>query len=425
MNQLVTKSLPPSKAAKTVTVIGMSDDGCLSLTSRAMQAISKGQVLVGGTRHLEFFAEFEGQKIPFKGKLSHVIDRIDELSHENNIVILASGDPLFYGVGETIVKKFGLDSVEVITHPGSLQLAFSRIGVSWNDALIISLHERSRAGLITKIQTSSKVGILTGPKQLPQEIAKHMIAYNETGWQAWICENLGGMDERIRCVTIEELSQAGDVAPLNVLILIRNDERTSLPPTIANLPEDAFDKRIPHKGLITKREIRTLSIASLGLNKKSVVWDIGTASGSVAIESARIAYEGHVYSVDVTSECIEIAKENAIKHKIDNIDIVEGLAPAAIMDWPAPDAVFIGGSKGNMKEILDMSLDKLTPYGRCVVTAITVETVQEVYQYFKDHGWNAEMILVNISRSVPLAQYHRYEALSPIHIFTVTKVARN
>lgn len=425
MNPLANKTRPVSKRTKAVTVIGISDDGCLSLTSRAMHAISKGQVLAGGIRHLEFFAEFEGQKIPFQGKLSDVIDQLEELSYENNIVVLASGDPMFYGIGGLIVKKFGLDHVDVITHPGSIQMAFSRIGVMWNDALIISLHEHSRAGFITKIQTSSKVGILTDPEQLPQEIAKYMITYNETGWLAWVCENLGGVDERIRCFTIEELSRVDDTAPLNVLILLRQDDGKSLPPTIANLHEDAFDKRVPHKGLITKREIRTLSIASLGLNKKSVVWDIGTASGSVAIEAAKIAYEGYVYAVDVTSECIEIARENAIKHKVDNIDIVEGLAPAAIMDWPVPDAVFIGGSNGNMKEILDVSLEKLTPYGRCVVTAITVETVQEIYQYFKDHGWNAEMIVVNISRSVPLAQYHRYEALSPIHIFTVTKVERN
>ena len=106
MNSLVNKVRPVSKRTKAVTVIGISDDGCLSLTSRAMHAISKGQVLAGGTRHLEFFAEFEGQKIPFKGKLSDVIDRLEELSYENNIVILASGDPMFYGVGELIVEKF-------------------------------------------------------------------------------------------------------------------------------------------------------------------------------------------------------------------------------------------------------------------------------------------------------------------------------
>ncbi|GAX61603.1 precorrin-6Y C(5,15)-methyltransferase [Candidatus Scalindua japonica] len=425
MNPLVKKNQPVLKHTKTVTVIGMSDDGCLSLTSKAMHAISKGQVLAGGARHLEFFAEFEGLKIPFQGKLSDVIDRLEELSYENNIVVLASGDPMFYGIGGLIVKRFGLDHVDVITHPSSIQIAFSRIGITWNDAMMISLHERSRTGFITKIQTSSKVGILTDPERSPQEIARHMIAYNETGWQAWVCENLGGVDERIRCFTIEELSRVENTAPLNVLILLRKDEDKSLPPTIANLHEDAFAKRIPHKGLITKREIRTLSIVSLGLNRKSIVWDIGTASGSVAIEAAKIAYDGHVYAVDVDTECVKIARENAVNHKVDNIDIVEGLAPAAIMDWTVPDAVFIGGSKGNMKEILDVSLEKLTPNGKCVVTAIAIETVQETYQYFKDREWNAEMIVVNIARSIPLAQYHRYEALSPIHIFTVTKVERN
>ena len=129
---------------RAVTVIGMSDDGCVSLTSRAMNAVCKAQVLAGGERHLEFFPQFEGRKIPVRGRITDILHQIEELSLENNVVVLASGDPLFFGIGGLLVKKLGLDKVEIIPHPGSIQLAFSRIGVKWDDAVTISLHGRPR-----------------------------------------------------------------------------------------------------------------------------------------------------------------------------------------------------------------------------------------------------------------------------------------
>jgi precorrin-6Y C5,15-methyltransferase (decarboxylating) len=408
------------KAIKSVTVIGMSDDGCASLTARAVHAVQTAQVLVGGERHLEFFPQFEGMKIPVKGKLTEIIRRIDELALENNVAVLASGDPLYYGIGGLLVEKLGLERVQIIPHPGSVQLAFSRIGIGWQDAQTISLHGRPRTGFITRIQNQHKIAVLTDPQNSPSAIAQYMLSYRENGWQVWVCENLGGIDERVRKFSLEELAQSEDISPLNILLLLRPKE-TVCPPVIGFLHEDLFEKRMPKKGLITKREVRLLSLGFLNLKKDTVIWDIGTASGSVAIEAARISVEGQVYAIEVDSECVVMARENCRQHRVDNVEVIEGRAPQALVDLPRPDAVFIGGSKGSMRDILDVCLEQLTDNGSLVVNAITMENVQEAYQYFQEKDMHPEITLLQISRGVPLAHYHRYEALNPIHIFAVRK----
>lgn len=406
---------------KAVTIIGMGEEGCLGLTSRAVNVVAKAQVLVGTERYLVFFSQFEGKKIIIKGKLSGILDEIYQLSAENNVVVLASGDPFFYGIGSLIVKKIGINFVDIIPHPGSIQTAFSRIGIKWNDAKVISLHGRPLAGFMTKIQNYNKIGLFTDSQSTPKVIAQYMLSYQETGWEAYVCEYLGGTEEKVKKFSIIELAEAEDIADLNVLILIRDTTSFTPSATIRFMHEDEFSKRMPRKGLITKKEIRLLVLGYMNLRSDSIVWDIGAASGSVAIEAAKLCPEGFVYAIETDQESVEICKENLITHKVDNVNVIHGKAPDALEGIASPDAVFVGGSKGNMCAIIDKSLESLSLGGRLVITAITLETVQETYQHFKKIGKKAEVIMVNISRAVPLAKYHRYDALSPIHIFCVTK----
>ncbi len=407
---------------KAITVIGINDDGCLGLPARAVQVIAKSQVLVGGERHLEYFPQFEGLRIPIKGKISDVIDQIQDLANEHNVAVLSSGDPLYYGIGGRLVKEVGLENVEIISQPGSIPLAFARIGVNWEDAFVISLHGRPRKGFITKIQAHRKIAVFTDDENSPQALAGYMLKFGEEGWKAWVCERLGGVEERIRFFSLEELSQTTGIAELNVLILLRESAQWTPSSVMSFLHEDEFEKRMPKKGLITKREVRLLSLGFMRLKRDAVVWDIGTASGSVAIAAAQMCPGAQVYAIEVDSESVEICKQNLITHKVDNVDVIEGRAPEALKGLPAPDSVFIGGSKGSMRDILELSFDQLKENGTIVVNAITLENVQEAYQYFKEKELNPEIVLLNVSRGVPLAKYHRYEALNPIHIFAVSKI---
>jgi precorrin-6Y C5,15-methyltransferase (decarboxylating) len=408
-------------ARRAVTVIGIGDDGCAGLSPRAAGAVASAQVLVGGQRHLEFFPQFEGERIVLKGGLTEALAQVADRAGEQNVCILASGDPLFFGVGSLVVSKLGAEHVEILPHPSAMQWAFARIGLKWDDAALLSLHARPREGFLTRLKRSANVACFTDETNTPPALAAHMLEHGEIAWTAWVCENLAGPGERVRRFTLHELASCTDVGPLNVLILVRNDPGWRPLPAIAFLHEDDFAKRMPKKGLITKREVRLLSLAQLAIRPTSVVWDVGAGSGSVAIEAALLAFEGRVYAIELDPEGVAICRDNLKTHAVDNVRVVAGRAPEVLDGLEAPDAVFVGGSKGSLSEILDAAFGRLQPGGRLVVNAITLENVAEAYQSLRGLGVVPEVTLLNVARGEPLAQYLRYEALNPIHIFAATK----
>ena len=406
---------------RVITLVGIGDDGCASLTSRAVNAVMQAGVLVGGERHLEFFPQFHGERIVLKDGLSMVLDRVAELAEEQNVCVLASGDPLFFGIGGLVMKRLGADHVEILPQPSSVQWAFARAGLKWDDAAFLSVHGRSPEGFLTRIKRYAKLAILTDENNSPSILARRMTEHGETAWIAWVCENLGGPDERVRRFDVVDLAACQDVGPLNILLLVRSDPSWRAPCGIPFLHEEAFAKRMPKKGLITKREVRLLSLAAMGIRPDSVIWDIGAGSGSVSIEAALLAPEGRVYAVEVDPEGVEICRENLRAHAVDNVRVIAGRAPEALTDLEPPDAVFIGGSKGSMEKIIDVVIDRLQPGGHLVVNAITLENVAETYQALRRRGLTPDVTLLQVSRAEPLAHYLRYEALNPIQIFAVEK----
>ncbi|EKO14351.1 bifunctional cobalt-precorrin-7 (C(5))-methyltransferase/cobalt-precorrin-6B (C(15))-methyltransferase [Leptospira kirschneri] len=406
---------------KAVTVIGMGDEGCPGLSSIAVNAVAKAQILAGGERHLDFFPQFSGEKIVFKDDLIQAVKKIAELSSEHTICVLASGDPLFFGIGNLIRKKVGSEYVDFIPAPSSVQHAFAKIGIPWDDAKILSLHGRSVKGLITKLQFLNKVALFTDKINHPREIASYLLSFKESEWTAFVCENLGGEKERIRKFDLKLLSEEEEIDPLNVLILIRNETYWKPPPVVPNVSEESYSKRAPKKGLITKKEVRILSIAFLNIREDSIIWDIGAGSGSVAIEAAQIAKNGRSYAIEVDPEGIEICKQNISIQKTDNVYVVSGKAPEVLEKLPDPDCVFIGGSNGDIYEIIRISLNRLSSLGSLVVNAVTIDNVSQIYQSFKKLKLIPEVTLLNVSRGQVLKDYLRYEALNPIHIFKITK----
>ncbi len=415
---------PSTPLRRPVTLIGIGDDGCVGLSSRAVNAVSRAQVLVGGQRQLAFFPEFHGERLVLKSGLGALLPRVAELAEDQNVAILASGDPLFFGVGAAVVNALGAEHVEIIPQPSSMQLAFARVGVKWDDACFISLHGRPLAGLVAKLRSQTKALVFTDEENGPARIARHLIEYGETEWRGFVCENLGGPGERVRRFKLEELSRLSDVSPLNTLVLLRTNTQFRVPSVIPFLHEDAFAKRMPKKGLITKQEVRLLSLARLGIRPDSIVWDIGAGSGSVSIEAALLAPYGHVYAVELDPEGVAICRDNARAHGADNVSVIGARAPEALVDLPAPDAVFVGGSKGSLADIIDIALDRLAAGGRLVVNAVTLENAAEAYQAIRARRMVPEVTLLQVSRAEPLAHYLRYEALNPIQIFSVEKPER-
>lgn len=395
----------------TIKIIGIGDNGKESLPPLYETFIDESDCLMGGERQLAFFPNYAGEKITIKGGLSSLVKRLQ--SETRNVVVLASGDPLFYGIGSYLSKKI---DAEIYPNVSSIQLAFAKMGERWQDAAFLSVHGRSMKGLAQKIDGKEKVALLTDDTNTPAKIAAYLLEYGMVEYDAFVAENLGGQAERTGWFKLEELLDK-TFSPLNVVIL----KRVSASPDWSLGIDDAeFVQRKPEKGLITKKEIRTLSIAALGLRENSTVWDIGTCTGSMAIEAARIAREGEIFAIEKNEADFENCYENMKKFRTD-FTVVLGKAPDHLQDFKDPDAVFIGGTAGGMEPILEICCRRLKENGRIVVNAVTIENLNEAINGFKKYGFQTDITLCQISRSKPILNLTRFDALNPIYIITAKR----
>lgn len=192
-----------------------------------------------------------------------------------------------------------------------------------------------------------------------------------------------------------------------------------LEPHVIGIPDDAFEQRKPKRGLITKAEVRLISLSKMQLRPDAVVWDIGTGSGSVSVEAARLAPRGQVWTIEKNEEDVVIARRNVERFGLaERVRVVHGRAPQGLEQWPAPDAVFIGGSSGAMQPILAAAAERLRPGGRIVANAATIENLHEAVTGLKALGLGVEVTLAQIARSKPILNLTRFEALDPVYIIT-------
>ncbi|MBO8163651.1 MAG: precorrin-6y C5,15-methyltransferase (decarboxylating) subunit CbiE [Brevibacillus sp.] len=393
---------------QAIKIIGIGDDGQESLLPLYRSWIMESELLIGGERHLSFFPAYQGEKIPLKGGLTALVERLRE--EKRRTVILASGDPLFYGIGGYLAKKL---PVQIYPAPSSIQLAFARMGEAWQDAYVTSVHGRSMRGLAQRIDGREKVALLTDGENNPAAIARYLLSFSMNEYRAFVGENLGSENERCGWYTLEEMAEMS-FSDLNVVILRQQQPGPFWP---LGIPDDAFVQRRPDKGLITKQEVRVLSLAQLRLHARSVVWDIGTCTGSVAIEAARIAREGEVYAIEKNADDLVNCRENMARFRTD-FTLVHGKAPDGLDQFPDPDAVFIGGSGGELPELIRLCCSRLKPGGRIVVNAATVETLYQAMQAFAAAGFATQVTLAQLSRSKPILAMTRFEGLNPVYIIT-------
>ncbi|WP_429996026.1 precorrin-6y C5,15-methyltransferase (decarboxylating) subunit CbiE [Metabacillus fastidiosus] len=396
---------------QSIKLIGIGDNGQESLLPQYAQWIEESEVLVGGERVLAFFPNYQGEKITVKGGLKAIVERLQEENRPT--VVLASGDPLFYGIGGYLSSKI---DIEVYPYLSSVQLAFSKMGESWQDAYFVSVHGRSMKGLAQKVDGRAKIALLTDAENSPNRIAEYLLSFGMTEYKAFVAENIGGENERYRWFTLDEMKEV-EFSSLNVVILKRTGKG---PEWSVGIEDEEFIQRKPDKGLITKKEIRTLSISALNLQKTSVVWDIGTCTGSMAIEAARIATEGEVFAVEKNEADLENCLQNMKKFRTD-FTAVHGKAPERLDEFKDPDAVFIGGTAGGMEAILSICCERLKEKGRIVLNAVTIENLSEALQAFKQNGFETTITLAQISRSKPILNLTRFDALNPIYIITAKR----
>ncbi|MGC4000277.1 MAG: precorrin-6y C5,15-methyltransferase (decarboxylating) subunit CbiE [Anaeromyxobacter sp.] len=408
--------------SRLVALIGVGADGRAGLTARAEAALAAAEVLAGGERHLALFPDFRGERLVMGKDLAAAVERLAALAAERAVCVLASGDPLFFGVGARILARLGADRVEVLPQPSSMQWAFARAGMSWEDAALLSVHGRALSGVAARLRRARKAAVLTGGPEGPAALAHHLVVHGERGLAAWLCEDLGGPAERVRrFADLEALAAAGEAAPLNLVLLARQDPAWRPPPALLHLPEEALEMRRPRAGLVTKREVRALVLAALRLRPDAVVWDVGAGSGSVALEAAALAPEGRVYAVERNAESAAHCRANARAHGMDQLTVVEGAAPEALARLEAPDAVFVGGSGGALEAIVAAALARLRPGGRLVVAAVTLETLEGARRALAAGGAVPELILVSAARGVPVGERLRLDPLTPVFLLAATR----
>ncbi|MFJ7666189.1 precorrin-6y C5,15-methyltransferase (decarboxylating) subunit CbiE [Lysinibacillus sp. NPDC097195] len=399
----------------SIKLIGIGDNGQESLLPQYRQWITDCQVLVGGERVLDFFPSFTGEKIVIKGGLSTLVEKLAKETRKT--VILASGDPLFYGIGGYLAKKL---NIEVYPYMSSIQLAFSKMGESWQDAYVTSIHGRPMKGLAQRIDGQKKVALLTDADNNPNVLARYLKHFGMTEYRAFVAENLQGVGEKYGWYSLDEMAEA-QFSSLNVVIL----QQTSIPKRYAlGIDDEEFSQRKPDKGLITKKEIRVLSLQAMQLQKDSTIWDVGTCTGSMAIEAGKLAPEGQVYAVEKNAPDLENCLQNQQKFRVD-ITAIHSKAPAGLEQFPDPDAIFIGGTGGEMVELLQLCCARLKPNGRIVLNAATIENLYKAVEAFKACNFTVEILQAQLARSKPILDMTRFVPLNPIYIISAYRKEEN
>lgn len=379
----------------TVTVVGLGV-GPEDLTEAHREAIEAAEVLVGGKRQLAVFAGQSERTWVLGGNPATTLEAVKKEAVGKRVVILASGDPLFFGIGNLAVKVFGPESVLFLPNVTALQKTFARLKLSWNGVRAISVHGRKPMEFFPALADPGCIAIYTDPKNTPDRLAKLLLEFGMANRKVAVVEEIGSKEEQ--CWEIDLVTAAEkQFAPLNVMVLYPLEEQQG---TIRfGLEDDLFKKM---KSLITKREARALILAELQLRAEGVMWDVGAGSGSVGIEAVRIAPGLRVYAIERDQSRLEMIQENVQELASFGVKTVQGEAPGILLDLPDPDRVFVGGSGGSLADILKVVEKRLQPGGRVVVSVVTPETLGRALKFVEHTELAHEWRLLQVSRTVSI-----------------------
>ncbi len=402
---------------KSIHVIGAGIAGHEGFTPQALELINQSELLFGAQRLLGLFPDFSGETFPLDdSNRAEMVSRLQDCN--GRVVVLASGDPLFFGLGRYLLRNLAEELIEFHPNVTSVQYAFAKIREPWDDSVFISVHDRDLKDVVDRIVANDKAAILTDGINTPGMISRELLSRRRGGYKAYLCENLGTAAEKIRVTNIKGLLEL-EVAPLNVLILIREyeDDIQEYIPTLG-IPDEEF---VSLKQLITKEEVRVVTLAKLKLRHDMCLWDIGAGSGSICIEADPLLPDGRIFAIERNSEYRQFIKENLQKFNTRNVALIEGDAPDCLEELPDPDRVFIGGSGGRLWEILDTVDQRLAVGGRIVLNASTLDTLTSANEYFGNAGYQVEVVTLNIARTRPHSNYKMFEAYDPVYILTAVK----
>jgi precorrin-6B C5,15-methyltransferase / cobalt-precorrin-6B C5,C15-methyltransferase len=416
-----------------IDVIGIGLEGRSGLTQTTKQIIDRATILCGASRHLSYFSDLATVKITLNNLERDLDLIINKAIKTENIVILISGDPFFFGLGRLLLTKISADNLRFYPHVSSIQLAFSKLKIPWQDATIVSVHGRDCDLLIQTLkQGANKLAILTDRENNPSAIAKLYLALElPLRYSFHICENLTLENGNITSFSSQEISTLANLpesnfALLNILVLIKEElsedrlDLTQLP--IFGIPDLAFLSFSDRPNLITKKEVRSVILSELALQTNQTIWDIGAGTGSVSIEIARLCPNAKIYAIEKTAIGISLIKQNCQRFTVENIEPIAQKAPESLANLPTPNRIFIGGSGGNLIAILNTCQSKIANRGVIVIALATIEHLAEVITWTKSNNWHYHLLQVQISRSIPIANLTRLSPLNPVTIIKLEQI---
>ena len=416
-----------STARPPVHVVGIGLEGAAGLSEASRQQVERAEILVGSDRHLGYFPDHCAQRWPLKDLLARL--QFKGTAPPQRTVILASGDPLFFGVGRLLLQHLPPEQLVFHPHLSAVQLAFSRIKQPWQDAQVISLHGRSPDYLLSALrQASDKIALLTDPVITPAAIGKLLLNLEGDRYRIWVCEALGSEQERVRQYSAAQLAQALQHHPLNVVILCRHPAPSTLPPPVIGIEDSQFASFRDRPGLMTKQPVRLLALGQLQLRNHQVVWDIGAGTGSISIEVARLCPQSQVYAIEKSAAGGALIQQNSDRFQVDNVHLVASRAPSGLEALPDPDRIFIGGSDGALLDLLNVAQDRLQAGGVLVAALATLESIAIATQWLKQRperctlGWQYQFLQVQVTASVPVGPLTRFSPLNPVTLLILRRL---
>ncbi|MDU8929515.1 precorrin-6y C5,15-methyltransferase (decarboxylating) subunit CbiE [Alisedimentitalea sp. MJ-SS2] len=392
-------------------IIGIGEDGLDGLTPATRAVVEAAEIIIGGDRHHSLSDSITAERVAWPSPFDALIDRLTDYKGKR-VVILATGDPLWFSVGARIGRS--IDPSEITYHPqlSAFQLASARMGWSMADLETLTVHGRPVEQMIAFIQPDARLLILTTGDETPGQIARFLTERGFGKSNMTVLANMGGDKEQRFDGTAEDWNH--EVPAFNTLAVdcIAAPDAALLP-RVPGLPDEMFQS----DGTMTKQEVRAATLAKLMPMRGALLWDIGTGCGSVAIEWMRGARYTRAIGIEPRPDRRALAAANALALGTPQLKLIDGTVPAALGDLPAPDAIFIGG--GLSEEVFDAAWAALRPLGRLVANAVTLESEATLVALHKKHG--GQLVKLAVSRAEPLGPRTGWKPLMAVTQWSLVK----
>lgn len=395
--------------SQKISLVGIGMGAEKTLTLEGKKALNEAELLIGAKRMTEAVQK-PGQMVLHEYRSEKIVEYIREHPKYRTVAIALSGDVGFYSGAKKLIDQLD-GNVEVICGISSVVYFMSKIGLSWDDAKIVSAHGRN-CNLISLIRHNPKVFSILGTEDGVAVLASRLVYYGMGDVTLYVGENLSYENEKIFHDKAANLTEyRGDA----LSVVTACNEKATPMSAVHGISDGEF---LRGKAPMTKEEVRTVSLSKLRLSEDSVCYDVGAGTGSVSVEMALRAWMGQVYAIEKKEDALALLKENKKKFAVDNLAIIPGVAPEVMTELPAPTHAFIGGSSGNMQDIINLLLEK-NPKVRIVINCITLETVTEAMNAIRDFGLeDVDIVQLAAARSKSIGRYHMMMGENPIYIIS-------